>query len=193
MDRRSKRSERYHWLFPDSGRFTPAALLAIRASSPESADLVLGIVAMLYAKKIPFLPVALVALLAAGCASSPPEVKIVRGKVTYNGEPLAHADLEITPETDLNLGAFGGQTDSEGAFDIELGKGTGRHAKPGKFLVLITKGSSKITGIMPGAGGTYGILPEKYAIKSSTPFHIDLAVGINELETLKMEGPPLKK
>ena len=148
---------------------------------------------MLYTNRFSFLLAAFAAVFAAGCASSPPEVKIVRGKVTYNGEPLAKADLEFTPEIDLSLGAFGGQTDSEGAFDIELGKGTGKHAKPGRYLVLISKGSSKTTGIMPGEGGTYGILPEKYAIKGSTPFHLEIVAGVNELETLNLEGPPLKK
>jgi hypothetical protein len=144
-------------------------------------------------KRFLFLVIALVAVLAAGCASAPPEVKIVRGKVTYNGAPLAKADLEFTPETDLTLGAFMGQTDSEGAYDIALGKGTGKNAKPGKFVVLVSKGSSTAGGVNPAEGGTYGILPQQYAIKSSTPFHIELAVGINELETLKLEGPPLKK
>jgi hypothetical protein len=148
---------------------------------------------MLDPKRFIFLVIAFVAVLAAGCASAPAEVKIVRGKVTYNGEPLAKADLEFTPETDLTLGAFTGQTDSEGAYDIALGKETGKYAKPGKFVVLISKGSSKAMVLMPGEGGTYGILPEKFAIKSSTPFHIELAAGVNELETLKLEGPPLKK
>jgi hypothetical protein len=148
---------------------------------------------MLDPKSFIFLVIAFVAVLATGCASAPPEVKLVRGKVTYNGEPLAKADLEFTPETDLALGGFGGQTDSEGAYHIELGKGTGKNARPGRFLVLISKGSSKVTGIDPTEGGTYGILPEKYAIKSSTPFHIEIAAGENELKTLNLEGPPLKK
>jgi hypothetical protein len=47
--------------------------------------------------------------------------------------------------------------------------------------------------INPAEGGTYGILPHRYAIKTSTPFHIEIAAGENELDTFNLEGPPLKK
>src|SRR5215475_3862602 len=77
-------------------------------------------------------------LLAAGCSGSP--VSTVKGKVLYNGAPLSGADLEFKPETDLTLGSFGGQTDSDGSFEIKFGRGTGMNAKPGRFVVLITKG-----------------------------------------------------
>src|SRR5262245_10553192 len=85
------------------------------------------------------LPLAAVALLAAGCGS---RLSTVKGKVLYNGEPLAGADLEFKPESDLTLGSFGGQTDSEGHFEIKIGKGTGMNAKPGRYVVLITKGKA---------------------------------------------------
>src|SRR4051794_7306405 len=91
------------------------------------------------------LPVA-TALLAAGCSAGS-SVSIVKGKVFYNGQPLSAAELEFKPEKDLTLGAFGGQTDAEGNFEIKLGKGTGMNARPGKFVVLITKG--KGLGLMP--------------------------------------------
>jgi hypothetical protein len=160
---------------------------------------------------------AAIALLAAGC--SKPGVSIVKGKVFYNNQPLSGAELEFKPETDLTLGAFGGQTDAEGNFEIKLGKGTGMNARPGKFVVLITKGRSitmmmpppdtsgmsemdrtaalmKAGPVGPGTGNKaaqYGILPQKYASPSTSPFKVEISEGTNDLNPFRLEGPPLRK
>jgi hypothetical protein len=155
---------------------------------------------------------AAVTLLVAGC--SKPGVSTVKGKVLYNGEPLSGADLEFMPEKDLTLGAFGGHTDAEGRFEIKIGKGTGMNARPGRFVVLITKGKAigvptpdanmpeeeRVKVLMligpggPGsAPGAHGILPARYASASTTPFKVDVSEGANDLNPFQMEGPPLKK
>lgn len=160
-----------------------------------------------------FLLPAAIALLAAGCSGT--SLSTVKGKVLYNGEALAGADLEFKPETDLALGSFGGQTDAEGRFEIKIGKGTGQYAKPGRYVVLITKG--KAIGLPPaeaatneedrvkalmqaGPGGTgvgsrgaAGILPERYSSAGTTPFKIEISEGVNDLNAFMMEGPSLKK
>jgi hypothetical protein len=157
------------------------------------------------------LPAAL-ALLAAGCFGSPRST--VKGKVLYNGAPLAGADLEFKPEGDLTLGSFGGQTDSDGSFEIKVGPGTGMNARPGRYVVLITKGKpiglpppdaqlseeERVKALMemgpggPGAGGaSAGILPARYASAASTPFKVDIVAGTNDLNPFRMDGPPLKK
>ena len=162
-----------------------------------------------------FLPAALL-LLAAGCSGG--GVGKVKGQVFYNGEPLSEADLEFRPETDLTLGSFGGQTDSEGRFEIRVGKGTGMYAKPGRFVVLVTKG--KLIGAPPmeaasaaandeegvkalmeagpggpatRSGGGSGILPAKYGSAGTTPFKVEISPGENDLNPFRMEGPSLKK
>jgi hypothetical protein len=157
---------------------------------------------------------AVIALLAAGCGQ--PGVSLVKGKVLYNGEPLAGADLEFKPESDLTLGACGGQTDSAGAFEIKVGKGTGQNAKPGRYVVLVSKG--RTIGLPPpdasgndeegikalmkagpgravagGGGAAAGILPEKYGSSATTPFKVELSEGVNDLNPFRLEGPPLKK
>jgi hypothetical protein len=154
---------------------------------------------------------AAIALLAAGCSGS--KVGTVKGQVLYNGEPLAGADLEFTPESDLTLGSFGGQTDAEGHFKIRIGKGTGMNAKPGRYAVLITKGKSiglpppeaarneedRVKALMemgpggPGAGssGAVGILPAKYASRDTTPFKVEISTGVNDLNPFRLDGPPL--
>jgi hypothetical protein len=166
------------------------------------------------------LPAALV-LLTTGC--SKPGVSVVKGKVYYNNQPLSGAEVEFKPETDMTLGAFIGQTDADGNFEIKLGKGTGMNARPGKFVALITKGRS-VVGMMPppdapgmteeqrikammeagpvppsGAGrsgvntAAYGILPIKYSTPSQSPFKVEISEGMNDLNPFRLEGPPLKK
>jgi hypothetical protein len=157
---------------------------------------------------------AAIAPLATGC-SSQPSVGLVKGKVLYNNEPLAGAELEFNPEKDLTLGAFIGHTDAQGNFEIKIGKGTGMNARPGRFVVLITKGKSifavppeaaandeeRVKALLqigpggPGASGAgaMGILPAKYASASTTPFKVDISDGVNDLNPFRLEGPPLKK
>jgi hypothetical protein len=162
----------------------------------------------------PLLLPAAVALLTAGC--SRPGVSTVKGKVLYNGAPLSGAELEFKPEKDLTLGSFGGSTDEDGTFEIKLGKGTGMNARPGRFVVLITKGKGigmphidatmseeeRVKAMMkagPGGPGfasskaNVGILPQRYAASSSTPFKVEISEGPNDLNPFRMDGPPLKK
>jgi hypothetical protein len=158
------------------------------------------------------LALAALSLLAAGCSDG--GVRLVKGKVLYNGAPLSGADLEFRPESSLSLGSFGGQTDSEGHFEIKLGKGTGMNARPGRFVVLITKGKGiglpepdanlseeeRVKALMeagpggPGStAGAVGLLPARYASASSTPFKVEISDGVNDLNPFQMEGPALKK
>lgn len=164
------------------------------------------------------LPAAAAVLVAAGCSSGA-SLKLVKGKVTYNGEPLGAADLEFVPKEDRTIGSFMGQADPDGTFEIKIGKGTGRNAKPGSFIVLVTKGKGfgapppevaaglseeeRVHALMkagpggPGSvgsgSGNYGILPDKYANKATSPFKFDLSEGENDIGTLKLDGPALKK
>jgi hypothetical protein len=152
------------------------------------------------------------ALLVTGCSGGS-DVGRVKGQVFYEGDPLPGADVEFRPESDQTLGAFGGQTDSEGRFDIKIGKGTGMNAKPGRYVVLVAKG--RIMGITPEAAATeeervkalmdmgpggpgrskggVGILPAKYGQPNTTPFKVDISTGLNDLNPFRLEGPPLKK
>src|SRR6266851_3990547 len=159
------------------------------------------------------LVLAAIVLLTSGCSEA--GVTMVKGKVLYNGEPLADGELEFRPEKDLTLGSFGGATDSDGRFEIKIGKGTGMNAKPGRFVVLITKGKGigisppdahlseeeRVKALMqmgpggPGIGGkgASGILPERYSNAATTPFKVEISDGANDLNPFRMEGPPLKR
>ena len=47
-------------------------------------------------------------------------------------------------------------------------------------------------GAVGGAGGQ-GILPAKFASVSTTPFHVDISEGVNDLNPFRLDGPALKK
>src|SRR3954449_7061864 len=52
-------------------------------------------------------------LAVAGCKKSPPPVVEVTGRVTLNGKPLPHAELQFVPE----LKDFGAEVNSSGVTD----------------------------------------------------------------------------
>ncbi len=164
----------------------------------------------------PLLLLGALALFVVGCSQS--GAGLVKGKVFYNDEPLAGADLEFKPEQDMSLGAFGGQTDGQGNFEIKIGKGTGMNAKPGRYVALISKGKTadmpppdapmteeeRVQALMkmgpgPGPGGRAlgkgsagGMLPAKYASASTSPFKVDIGEGVNDLNPFRLQGPPLR-
>jgi hypothetical protein len=126
----------------------------------------------------------------------------VSGTVLLDGEPLADAQLVFWPVNDLNLGSFGGKTDTQGRFDIKM---DGRHgaAKPGRYVVLVTKGEGVIgpgegvalpqqaatqrgAGANPAALPNPNPLPKKYGDKQKSPFVFDIAKGSNELPALEL-------
>jgi hypothetical protein len=88
------------------------------------------------------------------------------------------------------------------------------NARPGRFVVLITKGKGigmpdpdanlseeeRVNALMrmgpggPGSvAGAAGILPPRYASPASTPFKVEISEGMNDLNPFQMEGPALKK
>jgi hypothetical protein len=172
---------------------------------------------MRYFTPIPVLALATAALLAGGCGSH--DLKLVKGKVTYNGQPLGDAQVEFVPREDRSIGAFGGGTNADGTFEIKLGKGTGKYAKAGNYVALVTK-DKPITAAVPDAmmteeermrvqmkmmaavaagtgpgssGASIGILPPAYASSATSPFKFTLTEGDNDIGPLDLKGPPLKK
>jgi hypothetical protein len=89
------------------------------------------------------------------------------------------------------------------------------NARPGRFVVLITKGKGigisppdasmspeeRVKALMqmgpggPGVGSksALGVLPERYSNAATTPFKVEISDGANDLNPFRMEGPPLKK
>jgi hypothetical protein len=81
----------------------------------------------------------------AGCSSQPYKVAPVSGKVTLNGEPLAHAAVVFAPvatgDDHFPGPTAGGLTDSEGRYTLEITTPSGKKingAVVGKHKVRIT-------------------------------------------------------
>jgi hypothetical protein len=150
---------------------------------------------------IPHILTALAVPLAlAGCSSSP-TVKIVTGMVKMNGAPVQGAHVRFVPKEDLTLGEFGGYTRADGTFSIRLG-GPGKVAKPGLYVVLITRGESiGVTGApkteeelreaMKTTAPKYspaGALPEMFSDRRTSPFEVEIKDGTTNLEPFDL-GP----
>jgi hypothetical protein len=82
-------------------------------------------------------------LLPAGCSSGPYQVARVSGRVTLNGQPLAHASVTFQPlmsgrnhDPGPGSGAF---TDADGRYALKLIGTDTRGAVVGKHLVRITR------------------------------------------------------
>jgi hypothetical protein len=145
-------------------------------------------------------------LLAAGCSGA--KVGKVSGKVELVGVgPLADAEVEFWPVENRSTKAFQGWTNSDGTFEILLGKRTGVTAKPGKYVATVKKqtGMRSVAGLSeeervqemmkwtaPSPDGKGSLLPNeldpKYADPASSKFEVDLEEGNNnELPTFKVE------
>lgn len=146
--------------------------------------------------------------LAAGCSASGPQN--VTGTVTLDGEPLDGADVDFVGKQ-MELGAFRGRTGPDGKFTVHLGKGTGHYAKPGQFVVLVTKGKAVGVSAPPGdvgggdeeklkelmkataPGVSRGTLPPVYADVNTSPFTVEIKDGTTEMEPINLESKPRKR
>lgn len=76
-------------------------------------------------------------LIAAGCGRSGPELAIVTGKVTLDGEPVAHAQLTFKPPATGSGGSTAyGVTDNQGNYTLQYSRDA-RGALPGQYEVVI--------------------------------------------------------
>jgi hypothetical protein len=75
-----------------------------------------------------------------GCKKSPPPVVEVSGRVTLNGEPLPHADVQFVPEL-KDFGAevnSSGVTDEKGEFTLTCALNSQPGAVVGTHRVLVS-------------------------------------------------------
>lgn len=125
------------------------------------------------------------AFFVAGCspASSPP----ITGKVTLDGSPLTHADVEFEKRDKEGVAKFAAKTDAEGKFTVP--SIPGRTVAPGTYQVMVTKwvdGKGKETPpeeveMLKASGKAKNIVPAKYSDTASTPLKADIKSGANDL------------
>ena len=75
-------------------------------------------------------------LLAVGCGRSGPELAQVSGKVTLDGQPVAHAHLTFKPPATGSGSTAYGVTDSNGYYSLQYSRDA-NGALPGPYEVVI--------------------------------------------------------
>ncbi len=95
-----------------------------------------------------------------GCGKSDtPDVGLVSGKVTLDGEPIEGASVEFTPITNVGQRTSTATTSSDGSYRLAFSAST-LGAALGEHDVVITKTD---TTAKPTANGYPLLTPEKYA------------------------------
>jgi len=120
---------------------------------------------------------ALALLLIIGCGRGTPLTMPVKGTVTFQGSPLAEADVAFTPKGGRPAS---GRTDAAGRFTLTTFR-TNDGAMIGEHTVTVCKHVKKD----PNATGAYfdysQVTPEKFGRPSESPLRADVtASGPNE-------------
>jgi len=114
--------------------------------------------------------------LLAGCSGGPHKVAPVSGRVTLNGQPLAHAAVTFQPvatEGNLNPGpGSGGFTDSNGRYILKLTGMETKGAVVGKHMVRIN------------------LAPQDNSADDKPKRYKDLPAQYNKKTKLKYDVPP---
>jgi len=137
-----------------------------------------------------------------GCGPSGPDLVPVRGTVTLDGQPLGQKNLYFSPEAGTpGLGA-GGNTKSDGSFELLAVVGGAlkdmKGAQVGKYRVVVSepmfpidtdlevqgRGSEPEVAIgLPQAPkrGEKAAIPPAYSKKETTPLVVEIKAGENDL------------
>lgn len=114
--------------------------------------------------------VLLVILNGIGCGAKGPEIAVVRGTVTLDGDPLPHAAVVFNPEEGRPAGAT---TNENGEYVLNFAQGR-RGALPGTHRVIITTRRApwkdESGEIQPASVER---LPAKYNTKSTLTFTVE--------------------
>jgi hypothetical protein len=153
-------------------------MVSLFGCSAEDARMLRSLTAILFAIPLAFA--------VAGCtpAGSPP----ITGKVTLDGSPLTHADVEFEKRDKEGVAKFAAKTDAEGKFKVP--SVPGRTIAPGTYQVLVTKwvdAKGKETDpenveMLKASGNAKNIVPAKYSDPAFSPLKAEIKSGANELQ-----------
>ena len=125
-------------------------------------------------------------VLAAGCGDSGPKVVPVRGKVTYNGNPVTRGTVTFTPAA--GGAPATGEIGSDGTFSMTTFR-SGDGAVPGKHKVFIVAMAEPTDQLPESRSPTPPpTIPVKYTSPATSPLTAD--VGTTETAvTFELTGP----
>lgn len=123
-----------------------------------------------------------------GCGPAGPDVQMIRGTVTLDGEPVEAATVIFAPERAGLMAA--GKTDATGAFSLNASQGAkfGRGTTEGDYIVTVSKLTS--FKLDPATGDPTDIplanpkqlMPRVYTTATESPLRATVVKGVNEFE-----------
>lgn len=124
----------------------------------------------------------------AGCGRSGPDVQMVLGKVTLDGQPLPGATVTFTPLASGAGRAAIGMTDEQGSFRLTAVRGgpPQRGTTIGDYAVNCMKVTHDIPGkpkeVPPPAGPlpVFHLVPEAYESDSTSGLRATVKRGVNQ-------------
>lgn len=121
-----------------------------------------------------------------GCGPAGPDVQMIRGTVTLDGEPVEDATVIFVPERAGLMAA--GKTDASGAFCLNASQGAkfGRGTTEGDYIVTVSKLMS--FKLDPATGEPTDtplaepqqVLPRVYTTAQKSPLRATVVKGLNE-------------
>jgi len=140
-----------------------------------------------------FLPVLIIAVLAAGCGSSDNvTVYPVKGKITFNGKPLVGTGaISLIPTGNQAGAAAGGEITEDGTYELTTYK-PGDGSMPGEFRVVIhqvvfQEGANTEDGAATGSAAApppvpeADRIPEIYSHPKNSPLTMKVEAKPNEI------------
>lgn len=129
-----------------------------------------------------------IAVLVVGCGRSSDRVAVypVEGRLVYNGQPLAGAQVVFHPRESADRKVFSAraQTDTTGAFKLSTydafdGAAEGLYAVTVHYYPVVRHDDGYVAG--------QNILPPKYAAPHTTDLKLQVAKGPNTLSNLEIK------
>lgn len=120
-----------------------------------------------------------------GCGEAGPTLVPARGRVLYNDEPLAGAEVVLHPRTEGPGWMPVGVTGEDGSFAVGT-RGPGDGAPPGRY-------GATVAWRPPGEDEDGpSRLPARYARPESSGLEFDVGPGAGELPEIRLSGPPIR-
>lgn len=126
-------------------------------------------------------------ILAGGCSGDRPVTYAVTGTITYQGMPLADAQVGFIPlDTEGEPKPARGQTDAQGNYTLTTYLAPGdeaKGAKAGRYQVTVEKGLPQNKVITYEEMKTFKPLsPPRYASAAQTPLTAEVKAGANRFD-----------
>lgn len=121
-----------------------------------------------------------------GCGPAGPDVQMIKGLVTLDGEPVDGATVIFRPEAEGLMAA--GKTDAAGTFAVNASEGQkyGRGTTIGRYIVMVSKLSpfeiDPVTGEPTDvtAAEPKQLMPLIYTTAKNSPLRANVIAGFNE-------------